>query len=422
MAMKLGLGAERGGDVKKVPACTSTHPRWSGGRTIPTHNRTIRAHELAGAFLINCSIDCCKLLVWLAPAVALQSSLGEPHLPAPPRPRDCVPYTMSGTVERNMSVDDLVGGMWRMGAAAGVGFKRTDSEAAFQEFLKRIPSSTNITQGGIDASLGQHLVDGCIPGMPRVPSVDFLRQLANAQSQMGGVSPVMQGARVNVEGPAAGAASTQASASESIGRAVGGTLGGLVQGRRARGGIRRVGFCRGDAADVHPNATLAPNAHNARARPLRASTPTPHTRSDQADELAQPGGPEARCQRAIIGVAELTGRQVGGGAARPRSNKGRPGHQPWAQWWPRQRSTERADVGAIFAGRFRPRRRQGGQPTCAEVSGAHYHRLLAAWGSKHQWDVVKPRISTALKEKEAGAPGASGGTVLAVGYERAAPV
>uniref|UniRef100_A0A7R9YTH8 BZIP domain-containing protein n=1 Tax=Chlamydomonas euryale TaxID=1486919 RepID=A0A7R9YTH8_9CHLO len=109
---------------------------------------------------------------------------------------------MSGTVERNMSVDDLVGGMWRMGAAAGVGFKRTDSEAAFQEFLKRIPSSTNITQGGIDASLGQHLVDGCIPGMPRVPSVDFLRQLANAQSQMGGVSPVMQGARVNVEGPA----------------------------------------------------------------------------------------------------------------------------------------------------------------------------------------------------------------------------
>jgi hypothetical protein len=44
-------------------------------------------------------------------------------------------------MERSFSVDDLVGGLYRLGQA---GMGRTDSEAAFQEFLKRIPSATNL--------------------------------------------------------------------------------------------------------------------------------------------------------------------------------------------------------------------------------------------------------------------------------------
>lgn len=47
-----------------------------------------------------------------------------------------------GGMERSFSVDDLVGGIFRQAAAAGMG--RTDSESAFQEFLKRIPSATNL--------------------------------------------------------------------------------------------------------------------------------------------------------------------------------------------------------------------------------------------------------------------------------------
>lgn len=44
-------------------------------------------------------------------------------------------------MDRSFSVDDLVGGIWRLGQA-GVG--RTDSEAAFQELLKSFPSTNNL--------------------------------------------------------------------------------------------------------------------------------------------------------------------------------------------------------------------------------------------------------------------------------------
>jgi hypothetical protein len=64
-------------------------------------------------------------------------------------------------MERVLSVDNLVGGLWRLGGAhhatasmaapamAATGFNRVDSELAFQEFLKKIPSS-----GGLAALAG----------------------------------------------------------------------------------------------------------------------------------------------------------------------------------------------------------------------------------------------------------------------------
>jgi hypothetical protein len=129
-----------------------------------------------------------------------------------------------GGVERNLSVDDLVGGLWRIGQAAS-GFHRTDSEAgecaapfpllicwasispsaapanapaAFQEFLKRIPSASNLTDsasahtlsqmGGAGVSMPSSIppppMQDHLPGMPRVPSLDFLRQLASVQQQI----------------------------------------------------------------------------------------------------------------------------------------------------------------------------------------------------------------------------------------------
>ena len=42
------------------------------------------------------------------------------------------------------SADDLLGGIFKLGQSAMNGMLRTDSEAAFQEFLKRIPSATNL--------------------------------------------------------------------------------------------------------------------------------------------------------------------------------------------------------------------------------------------------------------------------------------
>jgi hypothetical protein len=101
---------------------------------------------------------------------------------------------------------DLVSGIWRIGQA---GMGRTDSEAAFQEFLKRIPSATNLAaannasqqleqQQQLQAQAQQLLASSAaalgnapipsapplaleaagapLPGMPRVPSLDLLKQ------------------------------------------------------------------------------------------------------------------------------------------------------------------------------------------------------------------------------------------------------
>eukprot|EP00879_Flechtneria_rotunda_P002753 GHRR01002962.1.p1 GENE.GHRR01002962.1~~GHRR01002962.1.p1 ORF type:complete len:385 (+),score=147.10 GHRR01002962.1:290-1444(+) len=105
-------------------------------------------------------------------------------------------------MERTLSLDDLVGGIWKLQNAS---MGRTDSEAAFQEFLKRIPSATNLAAaasqyepqlqqaqqllagGGASTALP---FSGGIPestngnSMPRVPSLDLLRQLV-LQNQLG---------------------------------------------------------------------------------------------------------------------------------------------------------------------------------------------------------------------------------------------
>jgi hypothetical protein len=105
----------------------------------------------------------------------------------------------AGMGERIFSVDDLVGGIWRMGQATS-GFHRTDSEAAFQEFLKRIPSATNLTAAATQLDPTSQLksqnlqttssmppsAEGNLPssvgvGMQRIPSMDFLKQLSAMQ-------------------------------------------------------------------------------------------------------------------------------------------------------------------------------------------------------------------------------------------------
>ncbi|KAL3146365.1 hypothetical protein ABBQ32_003053 [Trebouxia sp. C0010 RCD-2024] len=116
-------------------------------------------------------------------------------------------------MDRQVSVEDIVGGLYKLGSA---GFPRTDSEAAFQDFLKRIPSTTNLA--GQAEQLNpqqqlqlqqhvQHLTQQSqlpsisdqqdathhnIGGIPRVPSLDFLRQLMNVNPT---VSP--QGRRMH---------------------------------------------------------------------------------------------------------------------------------------------------------------------------------------------------------------------------------
>jgi hypothetical protein len=112
-------------------------------------------------------------------------------------------------MERTFSVDDLIGNVYRLSGALGGMGNRTDSEAAFQEFLKRIPSATNLSAvgsaGGAQYEPGalqqtaQQLLGGTnlptaplntslnqdpAPSMPRVPSLDLLRQLV-LQNSMG---------------------------------------------------------------------------------------------------------------------------------------------------------------------------------------------------------------------------------------------
>ncbi|KAA6423290.1 MAG: hypothetical protein FRX49_06742 [Trebouxia sp. A1-2] len=116
-------------------------------------------------------------------------------------------------MDRQVSVEDIVGGLYKLGSA---GFPRTDSEAAFQDFLKRIPSTTNLAgqaeqlnpqqqlqlqqhvqhltqQSQIPSSSEQQdATHHNIGGIPRVPSLDFLRQLMNVNPA---VSP--QGRRLH---------------------------------------------------------------------------------------------------------------------------------------------------------------------------------------------------------------------------------
>lgn len=119
----------------------------------------------------------------------------------------------SGMGTKVFSVDDLVGGFFgRLGQSHGStgGFPRTDSESAFQEFLKRIPSASNLAaatnqldsaaqlptnlqsqlQGagsGVmfpSMSIGD-LSSAASLGMPRVPSLEFLKQLSHMQQMVG---------------------------------------------------------------------------------------------------------------------------------------------------------------------------------------------------------------------------------------------
>jgi hypothetical protein len=109
-------------------------------------------------------------------------------------------------MERAFSVEDFMGNFIKMGAA---GFSRTDSESAFQEWLKRIPSHSNLSDK-LDIPQGLHMLgqyqaahqyqnlqngsqgpgtlqapEGLSVGpsaMPRVPSLDLLRQLVASTS------------------------------------------------------------------------------------------------------------------------------------------------------------------------------------------------------------------------------------------------
>lgn len=120
-------------------------------------------------------------------------------------------------MDRVFSVDDIAG-FWKLGA--GVGFPRTDSEAAFQDFLKRIPSTSNLAaqaqgldqaqqlhlqqqvqhfqaqQAGLHAA-GSSLSGGAlgevgslnVGGIPRVPSLDLLRQLVQVNHNLSSHKP-----------------------------------------------------------------------------------------------------------------------------------------------------------------------------------------------------------------------------------------
>ncbi|CAL8460595.1 g124 [Coccomyxa elongata] len=120
-------------------------------------------------------------------------------------------------MQRQFSVDDFtnLGNFWKLGASMA-GFPRTDSEAAFQDFLKRIPSTSNLAaqaqgldqaqqlhlqqqvqqfqqaqQAGLHAA-GSALTGGAlgevgglnVGGIPRVPSLDLLRQLVQVNQTL----------------------------------------------------------------------------------------------------------------------------------------------------------------------------------------------------------------------------------------------
>eukprot|EP00191_Tetraselmis_sp_GSL018_P009420 CAMPEP_0177600556 /NCGR_PEP_ID=MMETSP0419_2-20121207/13711_1 /TAXON_ID=582737 /ORGANISM="Tetraselmis sp., Strain GSL018" /LENGTH=330 /DNA_ID=CAMNT_0019093607 /DNA_START=378 /DNA_END=1366 /DNA_ORIENTATION=- len=143
-------------------------------------------------------------------------------------------------MERSFSVEDIVGGIWRLGAA---GMGRTDSEAAFQEFLKKIPSSSNlaaVAQGngttGLDPAQQLQLQQQAFlqqqaqqmqafqdaqasagGGIPRVPSLDLLRQQLQHLQTLQQLNMSQPSASTVAAGPVTSASGTGIGASIPLG-------------------------------------------------------------------------------------------------------------------------------------------------------------------------------------------------------------
>ncbi len=133
------------------------------------------------------------------------------------------------SMERQTSVDDLLGGFWRGLGQGGMG--RTDSEAAFQEFLKRIPSTTNLAAAVAESSQAAQQIASSQPtaststaptvgsslpdvvtavaaaGIPRVPSLGLFRQLAFPAPALptSHTAPAATSSNVKTEPPSAAA-------------------------------------------------------------------------------------------------------------------------------------------------------------------------------------------------------------------------
>jgi hypothetical protein len=73
----------------------------------------------------------------------------------------------------NASVDNLIG-------LLGGGMNRIDSESQFQEFLKRIPSTKEL--GSLAAAAAEPTASVAAAGIPRVPSLDYIRQLVSSSA------------------------------------------------------------------------------------------------------------------------------------------------------------------------------------------------------------------------------------------------
>lgn len=157
--------------------------------------------------------------VWKCSTRCWVSSVSR-QAPAPRRTANPwkLPALSGAGMERGFSADDL---SLMLKLQGGPGFPRTDSEAAFMDFLKRIPSTSNLaaqaSAQGLDAAQQQQLVQTAqqmqaaqaqsglasssslaaplpgtlqevgrlnVGGIPRVPSLDLLRQLVQVNQSM----------------------------------------------------------------------------------------------------------------------------------------------------------------------------------------------------------------------------------------------
>lgn len=70
---------------------------------------------------------------------------------------------------------------------SNISLPRIDSDSQFHDFLKKIPSSSNLASGGILDGSGEPSPAGAGPGgVPRVPSLDLIRAFLNVSRPMTG--------------------------------------------------------------------------------------------------------------------------------------------------------------------------------------------------------------------------------------------
>ncbi|KAL6769762.1 hypothetical protein ACKKBG_A32240 [Auxenochlorella protothecoides x Auxenochlorella symbiontica] len=177
----------------------------------------------------------------------------------------------------SITSDELLQNFFKTGST--VSLPRIDSESQFQEFMRKIPSATNLAAAmteGTEAGGGEQAAPA--GGVPRVPSLDFIKAFLTA-SRPAGDSAVNGSGSIFAPYTAGGGGAHPAPAFE---------LNGSVALALGRAKLEAEDRGAGNNEGQPGSATCGPRSEGG----SRGDTPTAHGRGLAASALTAPGLPQ----------------------------------------------------------------------------------------------------------------------------------